>query len=119
MLHRDYQSKNLMRKKVKIYSIDFPGTRIGPPWYDLASLLYDPYLKDWNLNIDKFLNYYIELSSYDKIIAINQVYCFAVIRLTQALAAYVKLTCMGKDWFKKYIKFGNNLRSPLRGSSNL
>jgi hypothetical protein len=24
----------------------------------------------------------------------------------QALAAYVKLSCMGKDWFKNCIKFG-------------
>jgi thiamine kinase-like enzyme len=95
-----------MIKKGKIYMIDFQSTRIGPPWYDLASLLYDPYLKDWNLNIDKFLNYYIKLSGYDKIIAINQVYYFAGIRLIQALVAYVKLSCMGKDWFKNYIKFG-------------
>ena len=108
LLHRDYQSKNLMIKKGKIYIIDFQGTRIGPPWYDLASLLYDPYLKGWDLNIDKFLNYYIELSGYDEIMVRNQVYYFAVIRLMQALAAYVKLGYMGKDWFRNYIKFAES-----------
>jgi len=125
LLHRDYQSKNLMIKKGKIYIIDFQGTRIGPPWYDLASLLYDPYLKDWDLDIDKYLNYYIELSGYDEIMVRNQVYYFAVIRLMQALAAYVKLSYMGKDWFRNYIKFaesklikilnGYKLEEPLRG----
>ena len=125
LLHRDYQSKNLMIKKGKIYIIDFQGTRIGPPWYDLASLLYDPYLKDWDLDIDKFLDYYIELSGYAKTIVIIQVYYFAVIRLMQALAAYVKLSYMGKDWFKNYIKFAESklikilnsykLEEPLRG----
>lgn len=125
LLHRDYQSKNLMIKKGKIYMIDFQSTRIGPPWYDLASLLYDPYLKDWNLNINKFLNYYIELSGYDETIVISQVYYFAMIRLMQALAAYVKLSYMGKYWFKNYIKFGElklikilndcKLEEPLRG----
>jgi aminoglycoside/choline kinase family phosphotransferase len=125
LLHRDYQSKNLMIKMGKIYIIDFQGTRIGPPWYDLASLLYDPYLKGWDLNIDKFLNYYIELSGYDEIMVRNQVYYFAVIRLIQALAAYVKLSYMGKDWFRNYIKFAESklikilndykLEEPLRG----
>jgi len=125
LLHRDYQSKNLMIKKEKIYIIDFQGTRIGPPWYDLASLLYDPYLEGWDLNIDKFLNYYIELSGYDEIMVRNQVYYFAVIRLIQALAAYVKLSYMGKDWFRNYIKFAESklikilndykLEEPLKG----
>lgn len=125
LLHRDYQSKNLMIKKGKIYIIDFQGTRIGPPWYDLASLLYDPYLKDWDLDIDKFLDYYIQLSGYDETSVISQVYYFAVVRLMQALAAYVKLSYMGKDWFKNYIKFAESklikilnsykLEEPLRG----
>jgi aminoglycoside/choline kinase family phosphotransferase len=114
-----------MIKKGKIYIIDFQGTRIGPPWYDLASLLYDPYLKDWDLDIDKFLDYYIELSGYDETSVISQVYYFAMIRLMQALAAYVKLSYMGKDWFKNYIKFAESnlikilnsykFEEPLRG----
>ena len=114
-----------MIKKGKIYIIDFQGTRIGPPWYDLASLLYDPYLKDWDLDTNKFLDYYIELSGYDETIVINQVYYFAVVRLMQALTAYVKLSYMGKDWFKNYIKFAESklikilnsykFEEPLRG----
>lgn len=42
-LHRDLQSRNIMVYGDKIGIIDFQGGRIGPPGYDLASLLNDPY----------------------------------------------------------------------------
>jgi len=43
-MHRDFQSKNLMIKNEQIFVIDFQGARLGPPSYDLASLLFDPYV---------------------------------------------------------------------------
>lgn len=43
-LHRDFQSRNLMVYKGKLRLIDFQGGRLGPPAYDLASLLFDPYV---------------------------------------------------------------------------
>jgi aminoglycoside/choline kinase family phosphotransferase len=44
-LHRDYQSRNLMVLPGKrgLAVIDFQGARQGPPEYDLAALLLDPY----------------------------------------------------------------------------
>lgn len=42
-LHRDFQSRNIMIVSGRIRIIDFQGGRIGPPGYDLASLLIDPY----------------------------------------------------------------------------
>ena len=44
-LHRDFQSRNLMVKGDLLYLIDFQGARLGPPQYDLASLLLDPYVQ--------------------------------------------------------------------------
>ena len=44
-LHRDFQSRNLMVRGDLLYLIDFQGARIGPPQYDLASLLLDPYVQ--------------------------------------------------------------------------
>ena len=44
-MHRDFQSRNLMVKDGIIYLIDFQGARLGPPQYDLASLLIDPYVQ--------------------------------------------------------------------------
>jgi N-acetylmuramate 1-kinase len=42
-MHRDYQSRNLMVAGRTLAVIDFQGARLGPPEYDLAALLYDPY----------------------------------------------------------------------------
>lgn len=42
-MHRDYQSRNLMATPHGLHVIDFQGARLGPPEYDLAALLLDPY----------------------------------------------------------------------------
>jgi N-acetylmuramate 1-kinase len=44
VIHRDFQSRNLMIKDGTLRIIDFQGMRFGPPAYDLASLLLDPYV---------------------------------------------------------------------------
>lgn len=44
VLHRDFQSRNLIIKRHKIGVIDWQGARLGPLQYDLASLLIDPYV---------------------------------------------------------------------------
>lgn len=43
LMHRDFQSRNLMAAGGELVVIDFQGARYGPPEYDLASLIYDPY----------------------------------------------------------------------------
>ncbi len=42
--HRDYHCRNLLVKDEKLYLIDFQDARLGPPHYDLASLVYDAYV---------------------------------------------------------------------------
>ncbi len=44
LLHRDFQSQNIIIRERQAYLIDFQGMRSGVPDYDLASLLYDPYV---------------------------------------------------------------------------
>lgn len=44
-VHRDCQSQNVMLCRGKAYLIDFQGMRLGRPEYDIASLLYDPYME--------------------------------------------------------------------------
>lgn len=44
MVHRDLHSKNVFVKNGVWSLIDFQDSRMGLPWYDLASLVYDPYL---------------------------------------------------------------------------
>jgi aminoglycoside/choline kinase family phosphotransferase len=43
-MHRDYQSRNLMVAGLTLAVIDFQGARLGPAEYDLAALLFDPYV---------------------------------------------------------------------------
>jgi hypothetical protein len=44
VFHRDFQSRNLMVHRQRLRLLDFQGMRFGPPAYDLASLLLDPYV---------------------------------------------------------------------------
>ena len=42
--HRDYHTRNILVFNQKLFLIDFQDARLGSPVYDLASLLYDPYV---------------------------------------------------------------------------
>ena len=44
VIHRDFQSQNIIVRNSNAYLIDFQGMRPGLAEYDLASLLYDPYV---------------------------------------------------------------------------
>jgi len=44
LVHRDFQSQNVLMRNGQAYLIDFQGMRPGLPEYDLASLLFDPYV---------------------------------------------------------------------------
>ena len=44
VIHRDFQSRNIMIRAQALRLIDFQGMRFGPPAYDLASVLIDPYV---------------------------------------------------------------------------
>ena len=44
LLHRDFQSQNVMVKDDEVFLIDYQGLRFGVPEYDVASLIYDPYV---------------------------------------------------------------------------
>lgn len=45
LVHRDFQSQNILIREGDAWLIDFQGMRPGLPQYDVASLLYDPYVE--------------------------------------------------------------------------
>jgi aminoglycoside/choline kinase family phosphotransferase len=108
LMHRDFQSRNIMIKNDQIYIIDFQGARMGPIQYDLASLLIDPYV---NLSQDiqtQLFTYTVEkLQGRMKLDADNFSRCYRFCCLTrnlQILGAFGHLTRVkGKVHFEKYI----------------
>jgi aminoglycoside/choline kinase family phosphotransferase len=44
LVHRDFQSQNVMISEGTAFLIDFQGLRPGLPHYDVASLVFDPYV---------------------------------------------------------------------------
>jgi hypothetical protein len=90
LVHRDFQSQNVMIFHGETYLIDFQGMRLGSPFYDLASLLCDPYVQiSWD-GCDTLLSYYHELSHIDLTWPdFQQLFWKASVqRLMQALGAY-------------------------------
>ncbi|EDY19352.1 aminoglycoside phosphotransferase [Chthoniobacter flavus Ellin428] len=59
-VHRDFQSQNIVIKNGTACFIDFQGMRPGLPQYDLASLLYDPYVQLPESERQELLNHYLE-----------------------------------------------------------
>src|SRR6476469_3811127 len=58
LVHRDFQSQNILLRNGQAYLIDFQGMRPGLAQYDLASLLYDPYIELAPAERDELLEHY-------------------------------------------------------------
>lgn len=108
LMHRDFQSRNLMIKDSRVYAIDFQGARSGPIQYDLASLLIDPYVNLSRELQEELLEFCIqELShviSVDRTKFINSYKYCRITRNLQILGAFGFLVRVkGKTHFKNYI----------------
>lgn len=60
LCHRDFHSRNIMIKGDRIYFIDFQDARLGPPQYDLVSLVHDSYVQLSDKNIQSLIDYYLQ-----------------------------------------------------------
>ncbi len=112
-LFRDFQSKNLMLFQNKIFLIDFQGARLGPIYYDLASLINDPYTEmPLNLRQDLQKFYYDQLiiappagtALPDPATFAFNFTLFSLIRTLQTLGAFGYLSGRGKIHFAQYIR---------------
>jgi len=90
LIHRDFQSQNILICDEQAYLIDFQGMRPGLGAYDLASLLYDPYVTLSSAEREQMIDYYLDghghSGSRDEFIDLF-LRC-ALQRLLQALGAY-------------------------------
>lgn len=104
-VHRDFQSQNIMLKDNVAYLIDFQGMRYGLAEYDLASLIFDPYMSLQPHQCDELL------AASERIwgISLNNdiFYACALQRLMQALGAYANIGYnQHKDWYLNMIPSG-------------
>jgi aminoglycoside/choline kinase family phosphotransferase len=90
LVHRDLQSQNVMIRDGEPFLIDFQGMRFGSPFYDLASLLCDPYTNLSHQERDELLLFYYRLtkSNLDWENFQNIFWEASAQRLMQALGAY-------------------------------
>jgi N-acetylmuramate 1-kinase len=99
-IHRDFQSENIMLHGGVVRFVDFQGARLGPPQYDVASLLYDPYNSRISATMrDRLFSRY---TGGDE--AARSLRLCAAQRLMQALGAYGNLSLhKGKEWYREFI----------------
>lgn len=111
VVHRDFQSQNIMVAKGDILGlIDYQGARMGPPAYDIASILWDPYHRlDDNLR-ESLLDYYIDKMKaitddpFDETAFREAILPCCLQRHMQALGAYGFLANVkGKKYFLKHV----------------
>src|SRR5947208_14981718 len=108
LVHRDFQSQNIIIRNGQAYLIDFQGMRPGLAEYDLASLLYDPYVDLTEAERAELITYYRE-QQVKKGITIegdfdSKLRLCAMQRLMQALGAYGFLGLMkGHKHFLQYV----------------
>ncbi len=112
LIYRDFQSRNVMlgpRESLRL--VDFQGARPGPPAYDVASALFDPYVCLGEPLRRELVGYYGDLLANRDLELADQFSAqfpfVAAHRLMQALGAYAKLTLVdGKSEFLRYAPRG-------------
>jgi aminoglycoside/choline kinase family phosphotransferase len=121
-VHRDFQSQNVIIREGEAWLIDYQGLREGRPEYDLASLLYDPYVCLPAEERAVLRDYYFALRGEDHAGCTERILAMcACQRLMQALGAYGKLGAGdGKTAFLHHIRPAVGiLREVLRESGLL
>ncbi len=90
LIHRDLQSQNVMLHRGEPFLIDFQGMRFGTPFYDLGSLLCDPYVTFSQTEVEELLAFYHSLTqgAWDWSSFRVHFWEASVQRLMQALGAY-------------------------------
>lgn len=116
IIHRDFQSQNIMVTRGCIPRLlDYQGARIGPPAYDVASILWDPYYRIEDDLRAHLLSYFIGkiravVQSFEENEFRETLLSCRLQRHMQALGAYGFLSeVKGKKYFRKYIPEGLRL----------
>lgn len=116
LMYRDFQSRNIMLHRNKLYFIDYQGFRKGPLQYDVASFLFQARAALPEELREEMLDYYMRIA--EMYTPINRqeflkyYYPVALVRVLQTLGAYgLRGLKEGKQHFIKSIPLAlKNLR---------
>ncbi len=104
-VHRDCQSQNIMLHEGAAWLIDFQGMRYGRKEYDLASLLYDPYMQLSEAERNELLQLWQALDAAP--LPADVFAACAMQRLMQALGAFANIGYnQQRDWYLNLIPAG-------------
>lgn len=118
LVHRDFQSQNLLIKDGQVWLIDFQGLRRGRQEYDLASLIFDPYL-DHSADEREALMALWEEVAEERPSETVFLECAAQ-RLMQALGAYGNIVKnRGDEWYRPHIATAGRLLSEVTANTSL
>ena len=118
LVHRDFQSQNLMIKNDQVWLIDFQGLRRGRQEYDLASLIFDPYLDHSAAEREQLLVLWEEIA--DERPLEKLFHECAAQRLMQALGAYANIVKnRGDDWYRPHIATAARLLGEVTRGTDL
>ncbi|MCX6868126.1 MAG: phosphotransferase [Verrucomicrobia bacterium] len=102
LVHRDFQSQNMLVKDGEVWLIDFQGLRRGRQEYDLASLIFDPYMDHSRAEREALLGLWEEIA--EERPEPTLFHQCAAQRLMQAMGAYGNiLKNRGDEWYRPHI----------------
>ncbi len=108
LVHRDFQSQNLLIHEGEAWLIDFQGLRRGRQEYDLASLIFDPYMDHSAEERESLLAIWEDIA--DERPETTLFHECAAQRLMQALGAYGNiLHNQGNEWYRPHIATAGRL----------
>ena len=118
LVHRDFQSQNLLIKDQQVWLIDFQGLRRGRQEYDLASLIFDPYLDHSAEERETLLTLWEEIA--DERPLEKLFHECAAQRLMQALGAYGNIVKnRGDEWYRPHITTAGRLLDEVTAGTPL
>jgi aminoglycoside/choline kinase family phosphotransferase len=118
LVHRDFQSQNLLLKDGKAWWIDFQGMRRGRQEYDIASLVFDPYMDHSVEDRERILDIWEDIAE-DRPEATIFRECAAQ-RLMQALGAFGNIIRnRGDEWYAPHVAVAARFLAEITAGSPL